>query len=93
MLTFSLNIALIIMSISILVCFIRVIKGPTMPDRVVALDTIGITLIGLIGIVMIIQNTLAYAEVILVIAILAFIGTIALAKFIEGGVIFDRDHN
>jgi multicomponent Na+:H+ antiporter subunit F len=93
MLTFSLNIALVIMSISILVCFIRVIKGPTMPDRVVALDTIGITLIGLIGIVMIIQNTLAYAEVILVIAILAFIGTIALAKFIEGGVIFDRDHN
>jgi multicomponent Na+:H+ antiporter subunit F len=89
----SLNIALMIMSLSVAVCFVRVIKGPTMSDRVVALDTIGITMIGIIGIIMIIQNTLAYAEVILVIAVLAFIGTIALAKFIEGGVVFDRDHN
>ncbi|MFN7251309.1 MAG: Na(+)/H(+) antiporter subunit F1 [Anaerobacillus sp.] len=93
MLEVSLNIALIVMSMSILVCFIRIVKGPTMSDRIVALDTIGITLIGVIGIIMVIQNTLAYAEVILVIAILAFIGTIALAKFIEGGVIFDRDRN
>jgi multicomponent Na+:H+ antiporter subunit F len=93
MLQVSLNIALIIMSIAILVCFVRVVKGPTMSDRVVALDTIGITMIGIIGIIMVIQNTLAYAEVILVIAILAFIGTIALAKFIEGGVVFDRDRN
>ncbi|WNF37677.1 Na(+)/H(+) antiporter subunit F1 [Bacillaceae bacterium IKA-2] len=93
MLQISLNIALMIMSLSVAVCFVRVIKGPTMSDRVVALDTIGITMIGIIGIIMIIQNTLAYAEVILVIAVLAFIGTIALAKFIEGGVVFDRDHN
>jgi multicomponent Na+:H+ antiporter subunit F len=93
MLQVSLNIALIIMAIAILVCFVRVVKGPTMSDRVVALDTIGITMIGIIGIIMVIQNTLAYAEVILVIAILAFIGTIALAKFIEGGVVFDRDRN
>ncbi|OIJ16190.1 Na(+)/H(+) antiporter subunit F [Anaerobacillus arseniciselenatis] len=93
MLELSLTIALIIMALSILVCFIRVVKGPTMSDRVVALDTVGITLIGIIGIVMIIQNTLAYADVILVIAILAFIGSVALAKFIEGGVVFDRDHN
>ncbi|WP_084034559.1 Na(+)/H(+) antiporter subunit F1 [Anaerobacillus alkalilacustris] len=92
MLETSLTIALIIMSLSIFVCFIRVFNGPTMSDRVVALDTIGITLIGIIGIVMIIQNTLAYADVILVIAILAFIGSIAFAKFIEGGVVFDRDH-
>ncbi len=93
MIEISLTIALIIMGLSILVCFIRVVKGPTMSDRVVALDTIGITLIGIIGIVMMIQNTLAYSDVILVIAILAFIGSIALAKFIEGGVVFDRDHN
>jgi multicomponent Na+:H+ antiporter subunit F len=93
MLETSLTISLIIMSLSVVVCFIRVIIGPTMPDRIVALDTIGITMIGIIGIVMIIQNTLAYAEVILVIAILAFIGTVAFSKFIEGGVIFDRDPN
>ncbi|MDG5786503.1 Na(+)/H(+) antiporter subunit F1 [Evansella sp. AB-P1] len=85
------TIVLIMMSISIFICFIRVVKGPTMSDRVVALDTIGINLIGFIGILMIIQKTVAYSEVILVIAIIAFIGSIAFAKFIEGGVVLDRD--
>lgn len=87
------SIVLIMMSISILVCFVRVVIGPTMSDRVVALDTIGINLIGFIAIIMIIQETLAYAEVVLVIAILAFIGSVALAKFIEGGVVLDRDNH
>ncbi|MBU9722544.1 MULTISPECIES: Na(+)/H(+) antiporter subunit F1 [Bacillaceae] len=87
------TIVLILMSLSIATCFYRVVKGPTMSDRVVALDTIGINLIGFIGVIMIIQNTLAYSDVILVIAILAFIGSIALAKFIEGGIVLDRDNN
>ncbi|KYG33406.1 Na(+)/H(+) antiporter subunit F1 [Alkalihalobacillus trypoxylicola] len=86
-----LTIALIMMSISLLVCFIRIIIGPTTSDRIVALDTFGIILIGFIGVIMIIQNTLAYTEVILVISILAFIGTVAMSKFIERGVIIDRD--
>ncbi len=62
-----------------------------MPDRIVALDAFGINLIGFIGIVMILQETLAYSEVILVIGILGFIGTVALSKFIERGVVFERD--
>ncbi|MBU9713366.1 Na(+)/H(+) antiporter subunit F1 [Evansella tamaricis] len=86
-------IVLFFMSLSIFVCFIRFIIGPTLSDRVVALDTIGLNLIGFIGVIMIIQETIAYAEVILVIAILAFIGSIALAKFIEGGVVLDRDNH
>lgn len=86
-----LMIALFFMSISLVISFIRIVKGPTMPDRIVALDAVGITLIGVIGILMILQETIAYAEVILVIGILAFIGTIALSKFVERGDIFDRD--
>ena len=93
MLEITAQVVLFLMSLSILVCFYRIIKGPTMSDRIVALDTIGINLIGFIGIIMIIQRTIAYAEVMLVIAVLAFIGSIALAKFLEGGVILDRDSN
>lgn len=93
MLELSLKIVLIIMSLSIFVCFIRVIKGPTMADRIVALDTVGINLIGFIGIILILQHTLAYVEVALVIAIVAFIGTIAFSKFIERGIVIDRDHH
>ncbi|MBU8905599.1 Na(+)/H(+) antiporter subunit F1 [Desertibacillus haloalkaliphilus] len=93
MLNNILMIVLVVMSISLLVCFIRAIIGPTMSDRVIALDTFGINLIGFIGILMILQETTAYSEVILVISIIAFIGSIALAKFLERGAVFDRDSN
>lgn len=86
-----LMISLILMSFALVISFARIIKGPSLPDRIVALDSIGITLIGMIGILMILQKTIAYAEVILVIGIVAFVGTIALSKFIERGNIFDRD--
>lgn len=86
-----LYVVLVIMSLSLFVCFIRTIIGPTIPDRIVALDSFGINLIGFIGVVMILQDTLAYSEVLLVIAILGFIGTVALSKFIERGVVFERD--
>lgn len=87
------HITLVLMSLSIAVCLYRVFVGPTMADRIVALDTTGINLIGFIGILMILQQTVAYSEAILVIAILAFIATIAFAKFLEGGVVIDRDHH
>lgn len=86
-----LMIVLTVMSLSLFVCFVRTVIGPTMQDRIVALDSFGINLIGFIGILMMLQETVAYSEVILVISILAFIGTIALSKFIERGVVFDRD--
>ncbi|KGA97130.1 cation:proton antiporter [Alkalihalobacillus alcalophilus ATCC 27647 = CGMCC 1.3604] len=81
---------LIMMSLSLFICLIRTVIGPTTSDRIIALDTFGITLIGFIGVIMILQDTLAYTEVILVISILAFIGTVAMSKFIERGVIIDR---
>ncbi|WP_018923674.1 Na(+)/H(+) antiporter subunit F1 [Salsuginibacillus kocurii] len=86
-------VVLILMSLSLLACLIRAIVGPDMSDRVVALDTFGLNLIGFIGVIMMVQGTAAYSEVILVIGILAFIGSIALAKFLERGVVIDRDSN
>lgn len=82
---------LIILSVAILLCFIRMIKGPTMFDRIVALDLLGITMIGFVGMLMIIQDTLIYTEILLVLGILSFFGTVALSKYMEGGVIIDRD--
>lgn len=90
MLEIVLWIVLVIMSLSILICTYRTIAGPTMSDRVVALDTIGLNLIAFVGVISISQNTLSYINVALVLAILAFIGSIALAKFIERGVVIDH---
>ncbi|QQK79646.1 Na(+)/H(+) antiporter subunit F1 [Salicibibacter cibi] len=84
-------IGLVIFSFSLLLCVWRALKGPTLWDRVVALDSFGLNLIGFIGILMIRQSTSAYAEVVLVLGILAFVGSVSLAKFLERGVVIDRD--
>ncbi|WP_059102699.1 Na(+)/H(+) antiporter subunit F1 [Shouchella shacheensis] len=86
-----LSIVLLMMSISCLLCFIRAVLGPTMHDRIAALDTLGLLLIGFVGVLMLMQNTQAYTEVVLVVGILAFIGSIAMAKFLERGELFDSD--
>ncbi len=71
-----LTLVLIVISISLLICLIRALLGPSLSDRIAALDTFGVNLIGFIAILMMLQVTTAYTEVILVIAILSFIGTI-----------------
>lgn len=68
----------------------RVVIGPSMPDRAIALDTIGVNLISSIALVSILLNTKAFLEAILILGILAFIGTIAFSKYIERGVIVER---
>jgi multicomponent Na+:H+ antiporter subunit F len=83
-------IALVLFMIAIGLLLYRVIVGPTLPDRAIALDTIGVNLISAIAIVSIVLNTKAFLEAILILGILAFIGTIAFSKYIERGVIVER---
>jgi len=85
--------ALALFSISIALSLFRVIRGPSLPDRAIALDTIGVNLLSAIAIVSIILKTKAYLEAILILGILAFIGTIAFTKYIERGVIVERKSN
>lgn len=71
----------------------RAIIGPTIPDRVIALDAIGINLAALTALISILLNTNAFLEVILVIGILAFIGTVAFSKFLEKGEVIENDRD
>ena len=83
-------IALVLFMLAIALLLYRVIIGPTLPDRAIALDTIGVNLISAIAIVSIVLNTKAFLEAILILGILAFIGTIAFSKYVERGVIVER---
>lgn len=85
-----LMLSLALFSLSIAVTLYRVIAGPSMPDRAIALDTIGVNLLSAIAIVSIVLKTKAYLEAILILGILAFIGTIAFTKYIERGVVVER---
>ena len=88
-----LMLALALFSLSIAITLYRVIQGPSMPDRAIALDTIGVNLLSAIAIVSIVLKTKAYLEAILILGILAFIGTIAFTKYIERGVVVERKSN
>jgi multicomponent Na+:H+ antiporter subunit F len=71
----------------------RLIIGPSVPDRVVALDSLGVALIAMIGLISILSDTSFFLDIILLLAILAFIGTVAFSKFLEKGEIIQRDND
>ncbi|KOO50046.1 Na(+)/H(+) antiporter subunit F1 [Viridibacillus arvi] len=87
-------ISLTLFALTIMVAFFRVLRGPSMPDRVVGLDMIGVNLLSMIAIISIVLKTKAFLEVILILGILSFIGTIAFSKYLERGTIVERksDH-
>ncbi|WP_409288106.1 Na(+)/H(+) antiporter subunit F1 [Peribacillus sp. SCS-37] len=81
------------LSLAMLGLIYRVIKGPTTPDRVVALDAMGINLISIVALVSILLKTSAYLNIILLLGILAFIGTVAFSKYLEKGVIIEHERD
>jgi multicomponent Na+:H+ antiporter subunit F len=58
--------------------------GPTPPDRAVGIDTIGVMIVGICGIFGIMTGQDFYLNVAIAWALLSFIGTLALAKYLEG---------
>ncbi|SDG33291.1 multisubunit sodium/proton antiporter, MrpF subunit [Fontibacillus panacisegetis] len=83
-------IALCLLMLAILANLYRVVKGPSSADRVQALDSIGINLIASIAVYSVLLHTHAFFDLILLIGILSFIGTVAFARFIERGVVIER---
>jgi multicomponent Na+:H+ antiporter subunit F len=81
---------LVILSLAILACMYRLMKGPSRSDRVAALDTIGINLLAMIAVISLLLHTEAFIDIILLIGILTFIGTTALARYIERGVVIEH---
>ena len=65
-------------------CLYRVGRGPSAPDRTVAIDILGILIVGFCGLLGLVSGRDFYLNVALAWALLSFIGTIALAKFLEG---------
>lgn len=86
-------ISLLIIVLSIIGLLIRIIIGPSTPDRLIALDAIGVVIISATALLSVLFGTGFFMEIILLIAIMSFIGTIAFSKFIEKGEIIDRDYH
>ena len=77
------SIAMLIIGFSFLLVIIRFLKGKSIADRVVALDVLTISSIGLIVLLAHFFDRSIYIDVSIVYAILSFIGVIIIAKFLE----------
>lgn len=88
-----LNIALIFafsaLALGQILSMVRLVLGPTTGDRILALDTMVINALGLVVVVGIRQGVQIYFEVSLLIAMLGFVSTVALARFILRGDIIE----
>lgn len=74
---------LAILSLAVVLSFIRLVLGPSLPDRVVALDLMTTLGIGVIAVYAIATNQTILLDVATVVALISFLGTIAFAYFLE----------
>lgn len=86
-------IGLVIVAVSMLGFLHRAIVGPSVADRVIALDAIGVALMAVIALFSIILNTTHLLSIIMLFAILSFLGTASFAKFLTKGEVIEYDRN
>ena len=79
------QITLVMLGLALLVAFIRLVKGPTLPDRIVAMDLFGVLVVGLIVVLAGWSGVRATLDAAIVIALVGFLGTIAYATYVERG--------
>ncbi|MDR5897989.1 cation:proton antiporter [Halomonas vilamensis] len=75
----------VIMSLALILSFVRVVRGPSLPDRVVALELFSTTVVGLVGVYAIKTNVPIFLDAAIVIALMGFLAAIGFARFLERG--------
>jgi multicomponent K+:H+ antiporter subunit F len=77
--------AALLFALALALNLLRLVRGPGIADRILALDTLYINAIALLVLLGMLLGTFAYFEAALVVALLGFVGTVALAKFAARG--------
>jgi multicomponent Na+:H+ antiporter subunit F len=79
------QITLATLGVSLLIAFTRLVKGPTLPDRIVAMDLFGVLVVGVIVVLAGSSRVVATLDAAFVIALVGFLGTVAYATYVERG--------
>lgn len=79
------TITYVILILALTLTFIRLLIGPTLPDRVVALELIPSILVSMIGVHAINHGISSFIDVSIVVALIAFLAAIGFARFLERG--------
>lgn len=82
-LTWLINFIYLLLGIALFLALGRLVRGPSLPDRVVALDLIAALTVGIIGTYSIGTNQQVFLDVAIVLALIAFLGTVAFAQYVE----------
>ena len=90
MLSVSINVVYFMLSLALLFAFIHLTRGPSLPDRVVALELITSIVVGYVGVHAIETGVASLLDVAIVIALTAFLAAIGFARFVERGGVKDE---
>jgi multicomponent Na+:H+ antiporter subunit F len=82
-LAWSVHAAFILVMLGVVLAFLRLVLGPTLPDRVVALDTMTVLIVTFCGLYVFQSGSTAFLDVAVVLALVGFLATVALARFVE----------
>lgn len=83
LLTPALDAAVFLVIVAIVLAIVRLVKGPSLADRVVALDLMTALIVSFCGLFALKSGETAYLDVAIVLALIGFLATVALARFIE----------
>lgn len=89
MLFYVIPLCSMIIGLALVLTLARLIKGPDVPDRILALDTLYINAIALLVLLGIWLGSDLYFEAALLIAVMGFVGTVAVAKYLLRGDIIE----
>ena len=81
----AIDVAQAILGAALLLCLVRVLRGPSVPDRVVALDVAMTVVVGIIGLETIVSNQHIFLRIAVLVTMLSFIGTVSFANYIAKG--------
>lgn len=74
-----------VLALSLMLAFVRLVRGPSLPDRVVALDLIAVIVVGMIAVLQIQTREPLLLDSAIVLALIAFLSTVAFARYLERG--------
>jgi multicomponent Na+:H+ antiporter subunit F len=79
----ALLVLFVLLTAGLIFTLVRLVRGPSLPDRVVALDLLGFVILGFIAANVLRSGEEIFLDVLVVVAIVLFLGTIAFARYLE----------
>ncbi|WP_240232866.1 cation:proton antiporter [Devosia lacusdianchii] len=92
MLSLATMVALVILGLALVLATIRIIIGPTLADRVLALDLLTMVAMGFVGAIAIRTGLTLYLDIAIALALLGFLATVALARYLMSRPVKQEDN-